>query len=99
VGVAVRAVGRAAGQRRPTGMQSGRRRVYLRYSPLSIPLPLLLLTVATGVGSGYYVWEPLVRSAVDKAVEERQQLQPRPQDAAAASSPPAPQKAQLSNGA
>lgn len=49
---------------------SSSRRIYLRYSPLSIPLPLVALTALVGVGSGYYIFDGIVRSGVDRALAD-----------------------------
>jgi hypothetical protein len=68
-------------------MQSGRpQRVYLRFSPRSVPFPLIVLAAATGVCSGYYLFDGLVRDAVAKAVLEREQQQSQHQQPAAPAS-------------
>jgi hypothetical protein len=40
----------------------------VRYSPLSIPLPLIVLTAGVGIVSGYYILNDIVISAVDKTL-------------------------------
>lgn len=59
-------------------------RVFLRFSPRSVPLPLILLAAGTGVVSGFYLFDGLVKSGVERAVLER-----RERDLATAPSAPA----------
>jgi hypothetical protein len=47
------------------------KRIFLRYTPLSIPFPLIALTAGVGIASGYYIFNDLVTSAVDKALVEK----------------------------